>query len=61
MNYIHEDIKIEVSAISGDPDLYVSIGKHPKPTINKSDFKSAQFGSEALTLNKEVIHKYCHK
>ena len=44
-----------MSALTGDPDLYVSIGWTPLPNDNTYDFKSVEFGSEALTINWEAM------
>ena len=50
----HEDITFSVTALSGDPDIYISVDpENTKPTKQKNDFRSNNFGSETLTLTWE--------
>jgi hypothetical protein len=50
----HEDVTITVTAMTGDPDLYVSVNpENPKPTQLSFDFSASAFGSETLSMTWE--------
>lgn len=54
IHYDHEDITITVSALSGDPDLYVSLRvNNSKPTKESYDKRSTNFGGEVMSLEWE--------
>jgi hypothetical protein len=56
---IHTDVKIALTAINGDPDLYVSINENSNPTKQDRDVESTNYGSDSLTLNKESLMTIC--
>lgn len=49
INVNHEDITIAITAFTGDPDLYVSVG-NPTPTKENCDHTFSSYGSELATL-----------
>lgn len=54
IHYDHEDITITVSALNGDPDLYVSLRtNNSKPTKEDYDKRSTSFGGEVMSLEWE--------
>ena len=54
IHYDHEDITITVSALAGDPDVYVSLkASNPKPSREQYDKRSTSFGGEVLSLQWE--------
>ena len=61
IHYMHEDITISLTVNSGDPDLYISFDPdNNKPSIDHYQVKSANFGSEIITLlwDQELM-TYC--
>lgn len=53
----HKDITISVTALSGDPDLYVAFGYLPNRTHH--DAQSSGFRGELLTLQWEELKEVC--
>ena len=54
---VHKDITISVTAISGDPDLYVGFGYLPNRTHH--DAQSSGFRGEIMTLQWEELKAVC--
>ncbi|OMJ88503.1 hypothetical protein SteCoe_9537 [Stentor coeruleus] len=51
IHYKHEDVTISITALTGDPDMYISVDPlNPNPTYLEYDFISTTFGSEYITL-----------
>ena len=44
-----QTLTISLSAVSGDPDLYVSL-REPQPRIAHSEYKSEEYGSEQISV-----------
>ena len=54
VHFNHEDVIISVVALSGDPDIFVSVNpNNTKPTVSNCDFRSTSFGDEKLTITWE--------
>jgi hypothetical protein len=54
VHFSHEDVTISVTALSGDPDIFISVDpKNPNPTAEKCDFRSTNFGDEKITITWE--------
>ena len=52
---LHEDVSITLTALTGDPDLFLSLDpNNPRPSREKYDYSSAFYGSEKFTLNWEA-------
>ncbi|OMJ70119.1 hypothetical protein SteCoe_31973 [Stentor coeruleus] len=55
IHYNHEDVTISITALTGDPDMYISVDPlNPNPTYREYDFVSTTFGSEYITLVWEL-------
>lgn len=61
IHFSHIDLKISLTAISGNPDLYISFDpNNTHPNISNYHLKSTNFGSETLNLLwEDDISKYC--
>mmetsp|Transcript_16761 Transcript_16761/g.16657 ORF Transcript_16761/g.16657 Transcript_16761/m.16657 type:complete len:1644 (-) Transcript_16761:43-4974(-) len=58
--YNHEDITITVTALTGDPDLYITASpEKPQPSKSDNEFRSNNFGSEVLTITWGDIQPKC--
>ena len=55
VHFNHEDVIISVLALSGDPDIFVSVNpNNTKPTVDNCDFRSTSFGDEKMTITWEA-------
>lgn len=52
------DLTVSVTVFTGDPDLYIKIGKS-KPDQNNFDFRSNKFGADIFTIEWEKIIELC--
>ena len=49
------DCKISLTAITGDPDIFLSINENPHPSKMDNYSMSTNYGSDSITLYKETL------
>lgn len=49
------DVKISLTAITGDPDIFMSINENPHPSKMDNWAMSTNYGSDSITLYKETL------
>lgn len=55
------DLKCSLTAITGDPDIFISINTNEHPNKSNNWAMSTNYGSDSITLYKETLQEQCSK
>jgi len=54
----NQDLTFILTALSGDPDVYVGMGNNYRPTSGNSQFNSTGYGSDSIDINDATMGTY---
>lgn len=53
------DVTFSVSAMYGDPDMFIGMGKNQHPRMGNATWAQMSLGADTLTLQNDEIKKHC--